>query len=261
MAKVVDPDLPSAKKRIVNMAIDPGMVDWARENFNVIDPGEQIKKLEEEFSHDLSLQDLFSPIRSSNYIIKEMNSFVNKEEDTIYFDRSQCEKHLYKSSQLLSLSYRPFLKALTLLAKIPEASAVRNIIGKGIQAVSAASHEISYGRRELIRKMIRSDVYPYLYSNPPTYDQLFGGESIEAQVSLAKAASKNSFDFIHKRKPKAKYNPCNAKTGFQKGKTQRNQQAGNKQGQGRFQRRKGNGKGKKPKTKTDSSATTAKTNN
>ena len=156
------------------------------------------------------------------------------------------------------------MKAHTLLAEIPGASAARNIIGKGIQAVSAASHEISYGRRELLRKLIRSDVYPYLYSNPPTFDQLFGGESIESQVSLAKAASKNNTDYIHKRKPKAKFIPNNAsKTGFQKGKNQQNQQAGNnsRQGQGRFQRRKGNGKGKKPKTQTDSSATTTKTNN
>ena len=258
----VDPNLPSAKKKKVsNMTVPLEVADWARENFNHIDPGEQIKIIEENYIHDPSLEDLFSPIRSSKHILKEMNSAANKSEDTTYFDRSACEKHLYKASKLISLSYKPFLEAISQLTNIPSASAARNIVGQGLLAISAASHEISFARRELCRKMVRADVFPYLFSNQPTINQLFGGDSIEAQVAQAKVASKNNFDFIHKRKPKAK-TPYQ-KTGFQKGKNQKNQQAGNqsRQGQGRFQRRKGNGKGKQTKTQNDSLATSTNTNN
>ena len=74
--------------------------------------------------------------------------------------------------------------------------------------------------------MVRSDVFQYLYSNSPTINQHFRGDSIESQVSQAKVTSKNYFDFIHKRKPKAKI-PNTQKTGFLKGKKQKNQQAGN----------------------------------
>lgn len=263
-AAVVDPDLPSHKKRKANFVIDPLVVDWARGNFDYIDSGEQIKTLEEEYIPDPSVQDLFSPIRSSNFLIKAMNTEENKDEDTYYFNRSQCEKSLFKSQQLLSLSYAPFMKALTILKDIPGASDARKLIGKGLQAVSTARHEVTFGRRELCRKLVRSDVAPYLFACKPTYKQLFGGESIESQVKLAKEAAKNSQEFIHKRtfKSKSNFSKDNyKKSGFHKGKYQKNQQSGNRsrQGQGRsFQRRKGNGKGK---AKSSSSATKAKTDN
>ena len=259
----VDPDLPGCKKRKANFDPCELVVNWARGNFNEIpNAKEHIKQLEEEFIPVSSAQDLFSPIKTSEFLLKAMQDKDNVASDSIYFDRSKCERLLFKSQHLLSLSYSPFMDALTKLKDVPGASAARNLIGTGILAISSARHEISYARRELCRKNIRADIYPYLYSNPPTYNQLFGGDSIESQVNKAKQAAKDNQEFIYK-KPKPKFTPNkSANSGFQgHGKSQIYQKQSAKRG-GKGQtgnnskRRKGKGKGQ-----SSSSATKDNTNN
>ena len=254
----IDPDLPGCKKRTATFVPDPRVVTWARDHLNDTPKSkEQLKQLEEEFIPESYCQDILSPIKNSEFILKAMQDKANIASDTIYFDRLKCERLLYKSQHLLSLSYGPFMDALTKLYDVPGANEARTLIGKGIMAVMSARHEISFARRELCRKHIRSDVYPYLYSNQPTYLQLFGGESIEEQVVKAKSASKYNQDFIHK---KTKQNLNSSKSansgGFQQGKSQnsRNQSEKNSnKGRGSFQkRRKGKGKGQaKPSATKD----------
>ena len=258
----VDPDLPACKKRSANFNPDTGVVNWARENFIDIPKAKEfIKELEEEYIPVPSCEDIFSPIKSSEFILKAMQDKQNIAADSIYFDRLKCERLLFKSQHLLGLAYCPFMDALTKLKDVPGASAARSIIGTGILAVSSARHEISFARRELSRKIIRSDVYPYLYSNQPTSTQLFGGESIEAQVSKAKQAAKNNLDFIYK-KPKPKYNTSKSANsgGFpRQGKSQNSQNQSEKnsnKGRGGFQKRR-RGKGKsQPKSSTSKDDTT-----
>ena len=233
-AAEVDPDLPPPKKPKVNF--NPGhlVVDWARAHFaNPPSVKDQINHLEEQHVPDESTEDLFSPIKQSDLILKGMLNKENKDNDTIYFDRHKTEKHLYMSQYLLGLSYAPFMDALTQLANVPNSGKARKLIGDGILAVASARNEISFARRELCRKMVRSDIAPYLYSNKPTNTQLFGGESIEAQAKLAKDASKNNIDIVYK-KPKT---PKPQNKGFHKGPAKNQQTSGKSSRQGQAKNR------------------------
>ena len=247
----VDPDLPPPKKPKVNF--NPGhlVVDWARAHFaNPPSVKDQINHLEEQHVPDESTKDLFSPIKQSDLILKGMLTKANKDYDTIYFDRHKTEKHLYMSQYLLGLSYAPFMDALTQLADVPNSGNARKLIGDGILAIASARNEISFARRELCRTNVRTDIAPFLYNNKPTNTQLFGGESIEAQVKLAKDASKQKIDMVYNRPKK----PKTQTKGFHKG-TAKNQQMSEKssrQGQGKTRRR---GKAK-AKQQPKSSATT-----
>ena len=200
-AAEVDPDLPPAKKPKVNFNPGQLVVDWARCNFEEIPSAkDQIKLLEEQYIPIESAKDIFSPIKQSDFILKGMLHKENKDNDSNYFDRHKTEKHLYMSQHLLGLSYAPFMDALTQLTNVPNSGKARKLIGDGILAVASARHEVSYARRELCRKIVRSDISPYLYSFKPTNTQLFGGESIEAQAKKAKEASKNNVEFVYKSK-------------------------------------------------------------
>ena len=256
----VDPDLPGCKKLLANFEPDTIVVNWAREQFSDTPRAkEKIKELEEQFIPVPSCQDLFSPIKSSDFILKAMQDRDNIAADTIYFDRIKCERLLYKSQQLLGLAFSPFMDALSKLRSVPGGGVARNLIGTGIQAVASARQEISFARRELCRKLIRSDVYPHLYNNQPTYSQLFGGESFEVQVVKAKQAAKQCQEFIYK-KPKQKPAPKSANSaGFPRGRSQNSQRSENTstKGRGGYQkRRRGKGKGQ-----AKSSATKDDTNN
>ena len=254
----VDPDLPGCRKRTANFNPDALVVDWARGHFKDIPKAKEfIKQLEEDYIPVPSCQDIFSPIKSSDFILKAMQDKQNISADTIYFDRLKCERLLFKSQHLLGLAYCPFMDALTKLKDIPGANVARKLIGTGILAMSSARHEISFVRRELCRKLIRSDVYPHLYSNPPTFTELFGGDSIEDQVSKAKQAAKSNLDFIYK-KPKPKYNSSKSANsgGFlRQGKAQGSQvqEKSSNKSKGFQKRRKGKGRGqsKSPAAKDD----------
>ena len=255
----VDPDLPVASKSKVNFSPGQLVVDWARSHFEDIpSPRELIKILEDQYIPEESNKDLFSPIKQSDFILKGMLHKENKDSDSIYFDRHKTEKHLYTSQHLLGLSYAPLMDALTNLATVPDSGRARKLIGDGILAIASSRNEISYARRELCRKIVRLDIAPYLYSFKPTHNQLFGGESIEAQAKKAKEASKINFDFVYK-KPKIISNPqIKNNSGFQKGKSQTQQKSGNRtrQGRGNAQRRKGKGKSQPKPSATTTESTT-----
>ena len=255
-AAEVDPDLPPPKKPKCNFNPGKPVVDWARAHFLEPPPiKEQIKTLEEQYVPVDSVKDIISPIKHSDYILKGMLTKDNKDSDTIYFDRHKTEKHIYYSQHLLGLSYAPLMDALGKLANVPGAGPARKLIGEGIMSIASARHELSYARRELCRKIVRSDIAPYLFSNQPSYNQLFGGESIETQAKAAKESAKNNLDFIFK---KSKTVPKTQYKGFQQkgpGKSQAQQKSGKGAGQGQRIRRKTN----KTKSQPTATATSAET--
>ena len=234
----VDPDLPPPKKPKSNFNPGQPVVDWARAHFAEPPPiKEQIQSLEEKYVPVDDIKDIISPIKHSDYFLKGMLSKDTRDSDTTYFDRHKTEKHIYYSQHLLGLSYAPLMDALGKLANVPGAGPARKVIGDGILAIASARHELSYARRELCSKIVRSDIAPFLFNNHPTYNQLFGGDSIEAQAKLAKEASKNNFDMIYK---KSKPVPKSQNKGFsQKGseKSQAQQKSGKSSGQGQKRRK------------------------
>ena len=248
----VDPDLPPPKKPKSNFNPGQPVVDWARAHFAEPPPiKEQIQSLEEKYVPVDDIKDIISPIKHSDYFLKGMLSKDTRDSDTTYFDRHKTEKHIFYSQHLLGLSYAPLMDALGKLANVPGAGPARKVIGDGILAIASARHELSFARRELCRKLCRTDISPFLFNNKPTYTQLFGGDSIEAQAKLAKEASKNNFDIIYKRS-KQVAKPQNK--GFHQktsGKSQAQQKSGNSSGQGQKRR--------KQKKKATATATTAET--
>ena len=238
-----DPDLPKLDTNVSNWSPSPIVTNWAKTCFDKYMSKEQIKKLEDDFIPDPSIKDLFSPIRSSDRLNKNMQSETTKNKDTFVFNRYECERRCFKSQHLLGLSFAPFIEALSSLMNVPGSGAARTLIGQGLMAASSAWHEVSYARRELCRCFIKSDVASQLYKNPPTHNQLFGGESIDEQVKLAIAKAKDEGSYIFK--PSIKKPVINSKSsGFQnRGKAQ-NAKSGNrsKKGKGRQQRSRGKGK-------------------
>ena len=246
----VDPDLPSLDNIISNWSPNPLVINWAKNCFDKFMTKDQIKKLEDDFVPDPTIKDLFSPIRSSDRLNKTMQSEATKAKDTFVFNRYDCEKRCFKAQQLMGLSYPPFLEALSSLMNVPGAGAARNLIGQGLMAVSSAFHEVSYARRELCRSLIKADIVPYLYSFPPTHNQLFGGESIDAQVKNSIEKAKQDGAYIYKPF-KAKSSIQNKSSGFQnQGKAQNASKANRSKKRGR-QAAKGKAKGKsQPKSST-----------
>ena len=251
-----DPDLPNLDSNSSNWSPNPLVITWAKTCFDKFMTKDQIKKLEDTFIPDPSIKDLFSPIRSSDRLNKNLQSDVTKKKDSFVFNRYECERRCFKAQHLLGLSFAPFIEALSSLMNVQGSGTARNLIGQGLMAASSAWHEVSYARRELCRCLIKSDIASQLYKNPPTHNQLFGGESIDDQVKLAIAKAKDEGSYIYK--PSKKPIIIQSKSsGFRdQGKTQNNQRNRSKKGKGRQQRGKGKGKSQ-PK----SSATPDETNN
>ena len=251
-----DPDLPNLDTNISNWTPDPLVVNWTKLCFSKFMSKEQIKKLEDDFIPDPAIKDLFSPIRSSDRLNKTMQSDPTKVKDTFLFNRYECERRCFKAQHLMGLSFAPFMEAASCLKNVPDAGKARNLIGQGLMAASSAWHEVSYARRELCRCFIKSDVASQLYRNPPTHNQLFGGESIDDQVKLAIAKAKDEGSYIFKPIKKPKFQ--SKSSGFQNRGKSPNFQKGNRSKKGKSRQQRGKGKGKgQPK----SSAAPDDTNN
>ena len=252
-----DPDLPNLDSNTSNWTPNPLVIKWAKKCFDKFMTKDEIKKLEDEFIPDPTIKDLFSPIRSSDRLNKTMQSDPTKVKDTFLFNRYECERRCFKAQHLLGLSFAPFLEALSNLSNVPESGKARSLIGQGLMAASSAWHEVSYARRELCRCFIKSDVASQLYKNPPTHNQLFGGDSIDDQVKLAIAKAKDEGSYIYKPINKQKFQPKSS--GFQnRGKTQNSQKSGNRSKKGKGRQQRGKGKGK---SQPKSSAAPDETNN
>ena len=134
------------------------------------------------------------------------------------------------------------MQALSKSLMVDGCGDIRALIGKGLQAMSAGWHEVTHARRELYRKFISHDIGTFLYSNPPTHNQMFGGESIEAQIKKACEAAKDSKQFT--------FRPAKKPTSFYKNNLGFRKQAGTsynnskpsyrgRRGRGRFQNSRG----------------------
>ena len=193
----VDPDLPILEQSSQNFFPSQRVVDWVRKAMNLKLTDEQIKaRLETPFIRDPALDDIFSPIKVIKIMRDPMMSKAAADEDGKDFHRSLCERRLYKGQSLFGKSLAPIMKALTKLESVTGSNEARNLIGEGLIGMSQGWHEITYARRELYRKFVRRDVQPNLYENVPSHSQMFGGESIEGQVTKALAASKEKAQFI-----------------------------------------------------------------
>ena len=197
----VDPDLPPLESSSQNFWPDQLVVDWVRSCVNKKMTAEEQKTLADKYIHDPSLNDIFSPIRLNKSIRNSLNSKSQKDKDGYYFNRNECEKHLFKGQTMFGLSYAPVMKALSKLLELPDnavAKEARRLLGDGLKGMSEGWHEITSARRELVREFVRGDIQPYLYSYKFTHNQIFGGESIESQVAKAVDEAKKDKAFIHK---------------------------------------------------------------
>ena len=243
-----DPDLPQLAKDQTNWSPSMAVLEWMRACREAALSAEQIKELKDSFVPDPLHRDLFSPIRASKRLTDAMKAKASKAADTFLFDRFECEKRLYESQQLLGLSLCPIVEALSTMLTVPGAGPARALVGRGLMGVSSAFHKVTHARRELFRKFVRLDVAPYLYSFPPSASQLFGGESLQAQVKLATQASKDDQQFIFK--PSAKSAKSSQSSSGFRGKGSGQSQTGSRsknsgKGRGRSRSRKGKGKGKR----------------
>ena len=200
-ASAVDPDLEPLETSSQNFWPDQKVVDWVHSIVNKKLTSEQQKTISDRYIHDPVLNDIFSPIRLNKSIRNSLNSKAQKDKDGFYFNRNDCEKHLFKGQTLFGLAYAPIMKALSKLLELPDntiAKEARKMLGDGLKGMSEGWHEITSARRELVREFVRKDIQPYLYSYDFTHNQIFGGESIEAQVAKAVEEAKKDKAFIHK---------------------------------------------------------------
>ena len=262
----VDPDLDPLETSSQNFWPDQKVVDWVRSCVNKKLTTEQQKTINDKYIHDPLLNDIFSPIRLNKSIRNSLNSKSQKDKDGFYFNRNDCEKHLFKGQTLFGLSYAPIMKALSKLLELPDntiAKEARKMLGDGLKGMSEGWHEITSARRELVREFVRKDIQPYLYSYEFTHNQIFGGESIETQVAKAVEEAKKDKAFIHKPAFRSVSGSRNQTTsqGFRgKGALSRggsNSNRGQSQ-RGKFTKRGGRGKGS---GKGKSSASTATSGN
>ena len=255
----IDPDLPSLDENTQNFFPSKRVTNWVRNAMNKKLDNEQIKKFEKAYSHDPSLDDIFSPIKSIKALTDPIKCKATQESDGKDFDRYSCEKRLYKGQSLIGLSLAPMMKALTNLLDVPGSSEARTIFGDGLRILFEGWNEITYARRELYRCVVKREIQPHLYANAPTHNQMFGGESIESQVAKAITASKDKTSFIFTPSFRSySYNSRSqaSSSGFRGNKS--SSRGGSNSKRGKFAGRgrgKGNGKGK---GKSNNTANTTK---
>ena len=192
----IDPDLPSLKDETQKFLPSKRVTKWVRNAMDKKLTNDELKTFEKSYSHDPSLDDIISPIKSIKALTDPIKCKATQESDGKDFDRYSCEKRLYKGQSLIGLSLAPFMKALTKLQDVPGSSEARTIFGDGLRVLFEGWHEITYARRELYRCVVKRDIQTHLFANTPTHNQMFGGESIEGQVAKAITASKDKTSFI-----------------------------------------------------------------
>ena len=171
----LDPDLTPLAKESYNFFPDDRVVAWVRSCIDIKLTAEQTKLITDKYNCEPTHTDLFSPIRITPAIWKQMNSQTQKDSDGKYFVRGECEKHLFRAHTFFGLAYAPIIKALSKLLEIPDspvAKEARVLLGDSIKLVSQGWHEITYARRELLRELVRSDVQPYLFGYEFTHNQI-----------------------------------------------------------------------------------------
>ncbi len=104
------------------------------------------KALSEKYIHDPSLDDFFSPIRLTKNMRKSLTDKTTTDKDGPYFNRMNCEEHLFKVHSMFGLSNAPIMKALSKLLELPDnsiAKEARSLLGDGLKGMSQGWHEIT----------------------------------------------------------------------------------------------------------------------
>ena len=239
----VDNDLVKVLQKVPNFDTSSSISYFIRDSADNPMPDEFLKQLNDEHVPNEKLQKYFLPPSMPTRLYKSIARMKSK-------GALKTEKAMFAAQTELFIIAKPLLAAIIKLRPLGEqVGEARGELSISLHGIFSVSLKISRARRENVRFLFKEALADILYSYPPRYCSLFGGDSFNSQVEKASKESKIDLSWS-KSRPTVPYQPFRNQgfrtggntgyTGYYNRQTQRGRR-GNYRGRGGYNNNKKSG--------------------